>query len=229
MILTVGVIIIVFVWFPGIDALNATRSRTYQSCIRVCRAKFDPRRDGYQQFPEDYHHHDSNGFHQTSRMRTLAPDWIKLAKNWERERGIEKKETITFERLWWNWPVDSIRMNIAERWYKGVSQLRQARMGPLFGRESRDISSLRPDEHRWPRWICGHDHARDKDQESWPRDELSHCVPPPPPLLDELFENSPLIHPDSSPLRDYRGGGMGWLVWSQYLYPSFKLKILPFI
>ena len=80
-ILTVGVIIIVFVWFPGIDALNATRSRTYQSCIRVCRAKFDPRRDGYQQFPEDYHHHDSNGFHQTSRMRTLAPDWIKLAKN----------------------------------------------------------------------------------------------------------------------------------------------------
>ena len=166
MILTVGVIIIVFVWFPGIDALNATRSRTYQSCIRVCRAKFDPRRDGYQQFPEDYHHHDSNGFHQTSRMRTLVPDWIKLAKNWERERGIEKKETITFERLWWNWPVDSIRMNIAERWYKGVSQLRQARMGPLFGRESRDISSLRPDEHRWPRWICGHDHARDKDQES---------------------------------------------------------------
>lgn len=111
--------------------------------------------------------------------RGCAPDWIKLAKNWERERERKretgKKETITFERLWWNWPVDSIRMNIAERWYKGVSQLRQARMGPLFGRESRDISSLRPDEHRWPRWFCGH--ARDKDQESRPRDELSHCVP----------------------------------------------------
>lgn len=91
MILTVGVIIIVFVWFPGIDALNATRSRTYQSCIHVCRAKFDPRRDGYQQFPEDYHHHDSNGFHQTSRMRTLVPDWIKLAKNWERERNRKER------------------------------------------------------------------------------------------------------------------------------------------